>query len=141
MSFNKRSVPGIVHRGCQEHTSGCAIYAAECRRMRRSQEAAVHLVQILLPLFDGDGRPVESSLFAVARNELVERFGGATAFTRAPAEGYWVDRNRTVRDDILVIEVVVDTVDGPWWRTYRKQLEARFRQDEVMIRHHPVERI
>ncbi len=49
----------------------------------------MHLVQILLPLADNRGRPFPAAMLGDVRRELTERFGGLTAFTRAPAEGFW----------------------------------------------------
>lgn len=97
-----------------------------------------HLVQILLPLYRPDGRPVGREGLAAVRHELVERFGGATAFTRAPAEGFWATGGETVRDDIVVVEVMTEDLDALWWRDYRTKLERRFDQEVVVIRHHPV---
>ncbi|HVL70684.1 MAG TPA: hypothetical protein VM434_02230 [Beijerinckiaceae bacterium] len=92
------------------------------------------LVQILLPLYDNDGRPQPASRFAAVRSELTERFGGFTAFTRAPAEGAWKDGNEVARDDIVVVEVMVEALDEGWWRDYRRSLESRFRQEEIVVR-------
>jgi hypothetical protein len=91
----------------------------------------MHLVQLLLPRYDE----------AVAR-ELTERFGGMTAYARAPAKGEWKPApGRTVRDDIVVYEVMVDTLDRAWWRGYRCELERRFDQEELVVRAHVVERL
>jgi hypothetical protein len=98
-----------------------------------------HLVQILLPVFDSDGREMTAADFGRVRNELVERFGGATAYTRAPAEGVWDSGERTVRDDIVVVEVMTDKLDKTWWSDYRRTLERRFRQQVIVIRHHQVD--
>jgi hypothetical protein len=54
----------------------------------------MHLIEILLPLTRRDGSPQPAERFAQVRAELVERFGGVTAFTRAPAEGLWDDGGR-----------------------------------------------
>ncbi|AKJ26714.1 hypothetical protein [Caldimonas brevitalea] len=101
-----------------------------------------HLVQLLLPLYDNQGQRLASSLYAEVRAELLDRFGGLTAYTRAPATGVWEpDEGQTVRDDIVVYEVMVDRLDPPWWRSYREQLEARFKQDALVVRAHAVERL
>jgi len=47
------------------------------------------LIQILLPLFDNDGRRFGEEPFTRTRGELLERFGGLTAHQRAPAKGLW----------------------------------------------------
>ncbi len=91
----------------------------------------MHLVQLLLPRYDQ----------AVGR-ELTERFGGVTAYARAPAKGEWKPApGETVRDDIVVYEVMVDELDRAWWAAYRGELERRFQQEELVVRAHPIERL
>lgn len=101
----------------------------------------MHLVQILLPLADNDGQPFPPSLFAAVRAELADRYGGITVYRRAPAEGLWCDDGKASRDDVAIHEVMVDTLDRDWWADYRAGLEARFRQDEVLVRAVAVERL
>jgi hypothetical protein len=94
----------------------------------------MYLIPILLPLFDNDGAHFEAALYTQVRNELSDRFGGLTAYSRAPAEGRWHDQGITTHDDIIVMEVMTDGVDTEWWRAYRKSLEARFRQSVIVVR-------
>ena len=94
----------------------------------------MHLIQILLPLFDNAGAPLPRELYTRVREELAETFGGLTAFTRAPAEGHWQDEGETKRDDIVVFEVMTETLHEAWWRSYRIGLEQSFRQDMIVIR-------
>lgn len=101
----------------------------------------MHLVQIILPRFDNSGTPIPASLFREVRQTLLDRFGGVTAFTRAPAEGLWQDGPHVQRDDVLLYEVMVDQVDRAWWASYRKELEAMFQQQELVIRAHRIERL
>ena len=56
----------------------------------------MHLIQILLPLYDNEGRPFAAPAFDRVRNELGEKFGGVTAFRGAPAEGLWKEGGRSV---------------------------------------------
>lgn len=100
----------------------------------------MHLIQVLLPLYDNDGRPLSKDLFRAVAAELADRFGGLTAYTRAPAEGLWKeDEETTARDDIVIYEVMADRLDRAWWKTYRSGLEARFRQEQVVVRAQVVE--
>ncbi|MEN1956197.1 hypothetical protein [Luteimonas changyuni] len=102
----------------------------------------MHLVQLFLPLHDDGGERFARALFDAVRAELTERFGGVTAFSRAPATGLWEDDDGEVqRDDVVLFEVMADHVDHAWWRHYRESLERRFRQDEVLVRATPVERL
>ena len=101
-----------------------------------------HLVQILLPIHLPDGSDATPALFARVRAELTERFGGVTAYTRSPATGLWKGTEAEIhRDEVIMIEVVVDAFDRAWWARYREQLEQRFGQEEVHARALAIERI
>jgi hypothetical protein len=94
-----------------------------------------HLIQLLLPTSDDRGRPFDGSLFASTRAELVKRFGGITAYLRSPAAGAWVAPEGTVeRDEVVMVEVVVDDLDRAWWHDYLLLLRARFDQEEIHAR-------
>jgi hypothetical protein len=93
------------------------------------------LIQILLPLYDNDGRAFGAEPFTQTRTELVDRFGGLTAHQRAPARGLWTTpEGEVARDDVAVFEVMAAELDRPWWTAYRRELEQRFRQDSIAIR-------
>jgi hypothetical protein len=94
----------------------------------------MHVIEILLPLRDNVGQPFGPELYGEVRRELVDRFGGLTAFTRSPAEGLWNEGGGTARDEIVIFEVMADTVECGWWADYRGRLEKRFAQDVIMIR-------
>ena len=97
------------------------------------------LVQILLPLNRNDGERQPASLFDDVRSELVERFGGLTAYSRAPAVGLWDGGgDHTDRDDVVIVEVMTPELDRPWWSEFRRRLESRFRQDEIVVRAMPI---
>ena len=93
-----------------------------------------HLIQILLPVKDNEGKAFERSAFERVSAELSERFGGATAFVRSPARGLWETREGRQRDDVIIIETMAEELDEDWWRAYRGELEKRFCQDSIVIR-------
>jgi hypothetical protein len=94
-----------------------------------------YLVQLILPVYDNDGAPIGRPLFAQVRRELTERFGGVTAYTRAPAEGTWESPEGDIhRDDVVVVETMTEQLDRQWWADYSRELAARFRQQTVIIR-------
>jgi hypothetical protein len=101
----------------------------------------MHLVQLLLPLYGHDGGRLPAALFALVREELVDRFGGLTAYSRAPARGLWAegDGEPVEHDDIVVYEVMVPRLDRAWWKAYREELTARFRQQELVVRAQRIE--
>jgi hypothetical protein len=98
------------------------------------------LVQILLPLYDNESRLFPKSDYETMATALTERFGGLTAYTRSPAEGHWKKGSRpTSRDEIVVMEIMCDSLDRAWWRSYREQLETIFRQEAVIVRAQEIE--
>ncbi len=102
----------------------------------------MYLVQILLPLRRNDGEAFPAEEFDRVRQMLTGRFGGLTAFTRAPAEGLWKDANsKTTHDDIVVFEVMAEELDRRWWDIFRAGLEQRFAQDEVVVRALSIEQL
>ncbi|HYW11821.1 MAG TPA: hypothetical protein VE871_07675 [Longimicrobium sp.] len=102
----------------------------------------MHLVQILLPLRDNDDNPFPREMMDAVRHDLTERFGGVTAHLRAPAAGAWKDDDGDVaQDDVVIVEAVADDLDRAWWADYRRRLESRFRQDDILIRATEIERL
>ena len=100
------------------------------------------LVQLLLPLYDNDGRRQPDELFTRVRAELTERFGGLTAYSRAPARGLWQDdTGATNQDEIVVYEVMAEAIDRAWWHAFRERLEQAFRQKEMIVRSQEIERL
>ena len=93
------------------------------------------LIQVLLPLQHQDGTPVPAEEFARVRIELTEKFGGVTAYSRSPATGLWKsDDDEIERDQVIMVEVVVEEFDPRWWEQYRHDLERRFRQEQIHAR-------
>ena len=95
-----------------------------------------YLVEIFLPLFDRKGKRFPARLHEAVRAELVTQFGGMTAHLRTPALGLWKarDRARAERDVLIIYEVMTPRLKRSWWSNYRRQLEAKFRQQELVIR-------
>ena len=93
------------------------------------------LVEILLPLYDNEGRAFGGDAFDRVSDELAASFGGVTAFRRSPAEGVWREgEGRESRDRVVVFEVMTEELNRAWWREYREELERRFRQEKMVVR-------
>jgi hypothetical protein len=93
------------------------------------------LVQVLLPLYDNNGRRFGEEAFARTRTELLERFGGVTAHQQAPARGLWkTGEGEVANDEVVIFEVMCEELDRPWWDRYRQELQRRFKQDVIVIR-------
>jgi len=100
----------------------------------------MQLIHVFLPLYDNDQQALPKALFAEVRDELINQFGGLTAHSRAPVDGLWKeDDSHAVRDDMVIYEVMTPELDRAWWSDYRATLEARFRQEHLLIRVQTVE--
>ncbi len=95
----------------------------------------MQLIQILLPVYNQQNEVFPAETFNHIRQELTDKFGGITTYSRAPATGLWKENEqKTVKDDIMVYEVMAETLDKDWWQNYKSQLESIFEQDEILIR-------
>ena len=102
----------------------------------------MYLVQLLLPVRDNAGEPYPRSHYDELAGRLTDRFGGVTAYTRAPATGLWETASgETVRDQVVVYEVMADDLDREYWGRLRRELEASFAQEELVIRAQDTERL
>lgn len=100
-----------------------------------------HIVQILLPLRRPRGEAQPGERFKATREELVERCGGVTIYSQAPAEGLWDDGEEVVIDPVVVFEAMDPAFSRNWWAVYKRRLAERFEQDEIMLRAIPAVRI
>ena len=93
------------------------------------------LIQLLLPTrVDRGGTPV-GDLLRQTHDELLERFGGITAYVQSPASGVWTSPDGHVEQDrVVMVEVLTETFDTAWWRTYAGVLRERFAQDSIHVR-------
>jgi len=94
----------------------------------------MYLIQFLLPLRDNERRPFPRADFDQVRAELIERFGGVTAFLQSPAAGAWKEEGETMHDEVVLFEVMTEALDRAWWKDYRSGLERRFRQEAIVVR-------
>jgi hypothetical protein len=94
----------------------------------------MHLIQMLLPLQDNHGHRFPRDDFDRTLRELIERWGGATAFLESPAAGAWREEGAVSHDQVVMIEVMTEELDQEWWKRYREELKQRFKQEELVIR-------
>ena len=98
----------------------------------------MYLYTVFLPLDGNEGESHPYELMRQVQRELTKKFGGITAHTRSPAEGVWKSKGKAQKDDIVIIEVMSEKKFTSWWISYRKTLEKRFKQKEVLIRRETV---
>lgn len=101
----------------------------------------MYLIQLLLPLYDNEGVAFERRVYDRVRDELTKQFGGVTAFRSSPAEGVWKEGGEVSRDHLIIFEVMSQKLDRAWWTHYRTELEARFRQEKLIVRATSIEQL
>ncbi|PIQ21276.1 MAG: hypothetical protein COW65_10010 [Cytophagales bacterium CG18_big_fil_WC_8_21_14_2_50_42_9] len=95
----------------------------------------MQLIQIFLPLIEKETKDFARNLYTEIRKELMENFGGITTYTRSPATGLWKEESdKTVKDKIIIYEVMAEDLNRDWWKQYKQNLEEQFQQDEIIIR-------
>jgi hypothetical protein len=94
----------------------------------------MHVVEIFLPT---GGAALEAELTKL-RVVLTAKFGGFTAFTRAPAHGSWraPGSGQIEQDDVIVVEVMCEDLDRSWWAKLKRELEGTLKQKEILFRAH-----
>ncbi|MBC7388753.1 MAG: hypothetical protein H7329_06060 [Opitutaceae bacterium] len=93
------------------------------------------LIQIFLPLYNSKGVIFKEALFEKIKAKITEDFGGLTAYQRSPAIGLWKeDDKKTVKDDIIIYEVMAEKFEKIYWKKYKTELENVFSQDVIIIR-------
>lgn len=91
------------------------------------------LIQIYLPV-PGENDAAASGMFEVVQKDLALKFGGVTAFVRAPGKGQWRPTSeKTVYDDLVIVEVITEFINKEWWTEYRKKLASIVHQDKILI--------
>lgn len=93
------------------------------------------LVQIFLPLYDNDQQLFQRSIYDQLEDLLKEQFGGVTFYRNMPVEGLWKDETgKTKYDELIIAEIMIETIDKQWWQQFKQRLEQIFRQEEILIR-------
>ena len=92
---------------------------------------------IFLPRQYNDGRDVEQRKFDITSLELVERFGGMTAF-QEPAftlQGFWRFRGYLFQERLAIFGVFTEEVNAAreFLVAIKPKWKRRFRQEEIFI--------
>ncbi len=87
-----------------------------------------------MPLKYNNGEPVPPELVLQTREELVQRFGGAS-FDPGAVEGYWVLASRVYSDELIRVRVsALGTLeDDQFILDYKERLKLRFDQEEIYV--------
>ena len=124
-------VPHLVEMASPafERTNVLFEFPTNSYRRMAARLSAMHLIQILLPLYDNEGD-------ALPQGGIPPRVGRAGAPLRRPdrlharAGGRHLEGERSTRirrtTRSSIFEVMTETLDRAWWADYRRDLERRF---------------
>jgi len=137
LSFTKPS-PAVSQRRLSRIAKGCAPSARYSKlalaRIAKGDgfiwaDYTMHLVELFVPKTAASKEGISS-----LQNILVKQFGGVTAYSRAPAKGIDTEDGQKVEDEIIILEVMTDSLDRAWWSSLRSRLERDLQQREILIR-------
>ena len=97
--------------------------------------------EILLPCRLNDGTPIDAALFGLTHVELLRQLGGVTIHP-GTVHGKWLHEG--IEYDDQLVRLVVDVPDTDesheFFAGFKETLKERFRQVEVWITSHPIDR-
>ena len=106
---------------------------------KESQEV---LIQLVLPVYDLKGKRFPKRHYSQLHRKLTDKFGGLTVYDRSPANGFWKQgEGQTVKEKMIVYEVMAATVDLDFWHKLKASLLKKFEQDELLITSSKISRI
>ena len=96
--------------------------------------------EILLPSKFNDGQPVPRELIAETLLELEQRFGAVSCETQI-IHGIWRHQGQRFRDDLIRVFVDMENrhEHREFFRGYKEQLKARFKQIDLWITTYPID--
>ncbi|MBL7712866.1 MAG: inorganic diphosphatase [Chitinophagaceae bacterium] len=105
------------------------------RAAQKEKTPPAQLIQLFLPLQDAQGKPFPQTYFTTVQKQLLDKFGGVTVYSYAPASGLWEnEQSSIVSDKMLIFEVMADTMDIRFWEQYKSAVTKKFRQKELLLR-------
>ena len=88
--------------------------------------------EIYLPTTHNDGTPVDPRIIQEIKETLTNAFGGYTHLTHRN-EGVWRIGGVTFRDEVTIVRVLDSGEKSFDMEKFKDSLEARLKQDSVLI--------
>lgn len=108
----------------------------------RRQDRQTLLIQLLVPVYDSEGKRFPARYYSQLQRKLTDKFGGLTIYSRNPAEGFWKEgKSQTVKEEMLVCEVMAVEADPDFWQKLKLTLVEQFDQEEIVITSCKISRI
>ena len=106
------------------------------------EDAQEVLIQLVLPAYDPKGKRFPKRHYSQLHRKLTDKFGGLTVYDRNPANGFWKQGGgQTVKEKIIVYEVMAAKVDLDFWQKLKGSLLKKFEQNELLITSSKISRI
>jgi hypothetical protein len=109
---------------------------------KNRKNVRMNLLQLFIPLTDNQGHQFDQSIFLDLRQQLTDRFGGVTIYSRGPVTGLWKEaENQIIADQMIIYEVLTEQIDLPYWKQFKLHLEDLLQQEQILIRYFAVSTI
>ena len=93
---------------------------------------------LYLPARRQDGPPIDPEVIDGVKQALTEAFGGYTHL-KSRSEGAWRVAGVTFRDEITIMRVLDDGAARFDWANFKRDLEHRLDQEQILIVRREVE--
>lgn len=99
----------------------------------------MYLMQIFVPYGNSADGALREEPYMNLKQELTDRFGGVTVYSRAPVKGIWKPApGQQEADDMIIYEVLLGKPDMSYWSSLKSRLEYIFQQQEILMRYYTV---
>lgn len=95
----------------------------------------MYQIQLLLSLYNNEGKAFPSSHYEKVKLFFNDKFGGITMYTRTSVVGLWKESpHSTVKDELIIYEILSDQLEKDFWQHYKSDLQSLFQQEEMVIK-------
>jgi inorganic pyrophosphatase len=102
---------------------------------KQKNNVQTKLIQLFLPIENEAGKPFPDKYFSAVKQQLTSKFDGLSIYENAPVSGRWKDdKAETIKDRLLIFEVMADELEIPYWEKYKQDLQKQFKQESIVIR-------
>jgi inorganic pyrophosphatase len=98
-------------------------------------------LELLVPETDAEGIKFPKRYYRDLEKELIEQFGGLTAYQRTPVKGMWQDKGNFTQQSMFIYELLLPKIEQAYWQRLKQKLEKKFGQKEILIVHGPASKI
>ena len=95
----------------------------------------MYQIELYLPLYNNDKKAFPTSHYESVKQNLSDKFGGITMYSRTPVIGLWKESQESiVKDDLVIYEIISEKLDESFWQEYKFMLQSLFQQEAIIIK-------